>query len=403
MRILTILDRIPYPVVAGAPLRIYNLLRRIAVNHEVSLISFSEPGDHSADVMHLRELCKQVETVEQKTYKAYEKPGQCISYLLQGKPPELRFSCSDEFERKLHRLITQNDFDVVQIEHSYMGPYIESLPVQMRKKTIWMLHDVDFTKFERIAKLEPIGFRKMRILLHAKMLRRWQPRYSEHFGCCVVVSDEDKRTLQAANPKLCVDVAPNGIDTSAYSLLPEQSAGSSLLFIGNMDYLPNVDAVLYFHREVLPLIRTSISNINFWIVGISPRPLVKNLARDNVHVTGRVEDVIPYYKQASVCVVPLRAGGGTRLKILEAMALGRPVVSSTLGCEGLDVEDHKHLLIADNPQEFADKTIRLLTDHHFRRYIVKNARDFVVLEHDWTTITQRLLNIYASVMQGKEA
>jgi len=134
-----------------------------------------------------------------------------------------------------------------------------------------------------------------------------------------------------------------------------------------------------------------------WIVGINPSTEVRDLDGNGIHVTGRVEDVRPYYRRSTVCVVPLRAGGGTRLKILEAMALGRPVVSTSIGCEGLDVVDGEHLFIADRPEEFADRTIRLLTDEALRRSITSRARAMVVSRYDWDIIAKQLMQVYTDV------
>lgn len=137
-----------------------------------------------------------------------------------------------------------------------------------------------------------------------------------------------------------------------------------------------------------------IQDVQVWIVGASPSPQVTQLAGDNVHITGYVEDILPYYKRSMVSIVPIRAGGGTRLKILEAMALGRPVVSTTIGCEGLDVINGEHLLVADEPRKFADQTLRLLTDRDLYCRIAENARDLVVNNYDWDVVADNMLNVY---------
>lgn len=206
-----------------------------------------------------------------------------------------------------------------------------------------------------------------------------------------------------ANPRLQVDVIPNGVDIEKYQPLPLPSANESprLLFTGNMGYPPCTDAALYFCNEIFPIIRQRIHAAELWIVGRDPTPGVLQLNGNGVHVTGRVEDIVPYYQQSSVCVVPLRAGGGTRLKILEAMALGRPVVSTTIGCEGLNVVDGKHLLIADTPEQIAEKTLRLLSDRQLYQEISINGRQLVVDQYDWNSIADRLLQVYEELLKGK--
>jgi len=155
-----------------------------------------------------------------------------------------------------------------------------------------------------------------------------------------------------------------------------------------------VDAALYFCNQILPQLKRAMGKVQVWIIGANPTPEVLALAGEDVHVTGRVEDVVPFYRRCAVAVVPLRAGGGTRLKILEAMALGRPVVSTTIGCEGLEVIDAEHLLIADSPQQFAEKITLLLTDKNLFNRIVNNARRLVSDKYDWEMIARQLLDIY---------
>jgi len=165
-----------------------------------------------------------------------------------------------------------------------------------------------------------------------------------------------------------------------------------MLFIGNMGYQPNADAAVYFCHEALPLIRRGVGDAKLWIVGITPGESVRRLDGNGVFVTGGVPDVVPYYERSRVCVVPLRAGSGTRLKILEAMALGRPVVSTSIGCEGLDVTNGEHILIADDAKQFSDHVVKLLNDRALRSRIVTKAREFVVATYDWDVIAENLVS-----------
>jgi glycosyltransferase involved in cell wall biosynthesis len=164
-----------------------------------------------------------------------------------------------------------------------------------------------------------------------------------------------------------------------------------------MGYWPGIDAALHFSQDIFPRIREVIPDSALWIVGSNPAPDVRALDGASIHVTGRVESVIPYYEQSSVCVVPLRAGTGTRLKILEAMALGRPVVSTRVGCEGLDVTHGEHLLIADDPEDFAQHVLHLFQDDALYDRVTANAREHVMACYDWDVIVKRQLAIYAEL------
>lgn len=396
MRVLMIAGYLPYPQMSGGRIRIYNLLRRVASRHEVYLAALLESPEDADGLPHLREFCAEVETA---SFPAHQRsrlakaPGM-LRYALQGKPPDLMLLHSGELLGKIRRLFSKIAFDIVQIE-SVMGLYLEELP-RANYKSIQMFQNVESHRFVRIARFERSRYRKLRAWVNGVSMARWEPRYAEMFDRCTTVSEADQQLLMKANPRLRVDVIPNGVDLEKYQLLSPASekAPPSLMFIGNMGYPPCVDAVLYFCREILPLIRQEMSAVELWIVGAEPRPEVLALDGGGVHVTGRVRDVVPYYQQSTVCVVPLRAGGGTRLKILEAMALGRPVVSTTIGCEGLDVVDGEHLFIADTPEKFARQTARLLHDPLLTQRMCANARHLVEAKYGWDAIAQRLMDVY---------
>lgn len=397
MRILIITDGIPYPPVSGGPLRVYSLLRQIARKHQIWLASLVRIPKEVEGVAHLREFCCGVEIADRQRYHPLIQLPGLLRYALQGIPLELKFWYSEALVKKIKQLVSEVDFDIVQIEFSHMARYIEALPISFRRKCALILHDLQFEKYNRMIHIERGLNRQARTWLYAWMMRRWEPFYAEQFGRCIVMSEIDQHLLKTVNPRLRVDVVPNGVDTQAYQPLLLGNTKPSLLFIGNMSYSPCVDAVLFFCQEILPHIRKAVPDTEMWIVGPNPPPEVIDLGKDHVHVTGRVDDVVPYYNQSTVCVVPLRAGGGTRLKILEAMALGRPVVSTSLGCEGLDVVDGEHLLIADNSAEFAEQTIRLLTDTTLVQRITRNARELVMARYDWDVIAERLMKIYAEI------
>jgi glycosyltransferase involved in cell wall biosynthesis len=170
------------------------------------------------------------------------------------------------------------------------------------------------------------------------------------------------------------------------------------MFIGKMDYFPCTDAALFFSKDIFPLVQKGLPGTRLLIVGDNPPPEILQLDNELIHVTGRVKDILPYYQRSLVCVVPLRAAGGTRLKILEAMAFGRPVVSTTIGCEGLDVVDGEHLLVANHPEDFAEKTVRLLTERQLYQDITIAGRKLVVTKYDWNIIADRMMQIYTELV-----
>ena len=398
MRILVITNWLPFPPNEGLRLRTYNLLQRIGREHEVWLASVVRSVEEAEGVSHLLPFCKGVETVQIEEESALSRPVELFRYLLSGTPPDLRLHMHTKLIQQVQSLVERIDFDIVNIVDSYMGLYEQALPRDMSYKTVLEFIDVVYRKYDRMYRLEPKMNRKIRLWLHSVMMRWWEPRYAERFDHCIAVSEVDRQALRTANPRLMVDVVPNGVDTRLYQPLPFGGSQPVLLFVGNMNYRPNVDAVLHFHRSILPRIQHAIPATQLHIVGKDPGAEIKQLAGNGVDVIGSVEDLQPYYRQSTVCIVPLRAGSGTRLKILEAMALGRPVVSTSLGCEGLDVIDGEHLLIADTAEEFAEKVALLLNDEPLRHRIVSSARQFVVSRYDWDVLAAKLIQIYSELV-----
>lgn len=398
MRILMIAKDIPYPPISGGTVRAYNLLRRIATRHQVWLATHLCTPDEAEGVAHLQEFCCHVATgYLRRRHPLAHLPG-LLRYAAAGRPLELKFYYSNELADKIRRLASEVEFDIVLIEESQTMLYLEVLPPDTRSKYVLTFYDVVFERSARTSRIARSPILRGRAWLDSLMMRRWEPRYAEQFDRCIAVSETDRVSLIAANPRLRVDVIPNGVDTQVYQPLPRESTSPALLFIGSMSYPPCNDAVLYFTAEILPRIRRIVPNVEMWIVGSDPSPEVMQLNGNGVHVTGRVDDVRPYYGRITVCVVPLRAGGGTRLKILEAMALGRPVVSTTIGCEGLEVADGEHLLIADSPERFAEQTVCLLTDRALYERIATNARQLVVTRYDWDVIAGQLMQICTEVI-----
>jgi len=397
MRILYITDYLPFPMISGDRIRNYNLIRRIARQHQVWLAAPLIKPDQAEGILHLQEFCCGVETAPLQKRSKPTRLLAMLRYGLAGRPWEFEWLYSEELANKIRQLASTITFDIVQIEHSRMAPYLETLPSSTRAKRILVFHNIASLQYKRIAHVAETRTEKIRAWLHGRILRWWEPRYAERFDRCITMSEVDRRLLLKANSRLQASVIPNGVDTQAYRPLPLGSLPPALLFIGSMDYPPCADAAIYLCHQILPHIQRLLGQVKVWLVGRDPSPKVNRLNNNGVHVTGQVVDVVPYYRRSAVCVVPLRAGGGTRLKILEAMALGRPVVSTTIGCEGLDVVDGQHLLIADDPVQFAEKTVRLLTDKALYHRIANEARQLVVQKYDWDAIAEQLLDIYSEV------
>lgn len=227
-----------------------------------------------------------------------------------------------------------------------------------------------------------------------QIMKSFEPSAMRRVDKCIAMSEIEAAIARKMVPGVNLQVVSNGVDTSLYKPVAPNSS-KELLFIGSLCYPPNVDGAQFFVRQVFPLIQKGESEVELNLVGRSPVPRVRALADGRaVKLFSDVPEVRPYYERSAISVVPLRAGGGTRLKILESMALGIPVVSTSIGCEGLDVTHGEDILIADSPEEFANSVCGLLRDAGLRGRIAQNGRKLVENKYDWDIIVERLLDVY---------
>ena len=398
MRILFVTFGLPYPPDSGVRIHDFYLIKNVSQHHSVSLLSLITSLEQEKHVNGLRRYCDMVDFVIAKPRRVREHLSEIMRGFLAGRPLATHPYLYEEMVSKIHELVKNRGVDIVQIEHSFLAPYVEAIPADSNCKRILSFHNLGVNQYRRMIYLKNGLMERSLFLLKWMLMLRWEAKYAERFDRCLVVSTLEEKELRSANPNVSVSVIENGVDTTLYQPLAESSNDNTLLFVGVMGYPPNIDAVLYFCESIMPLIQSRIPSLKLFIVGHEPAPEIRKLAeRENVVVTGYVDDVTTYYRQSQVTIVPLRGGGGTRLKILESMALGRPVVSTTLGCEGLDVTHKENIMIADTPSEFAECVVQLLTDKELKGRVVYNARHLVETYYDWKTISRRLMILYDNI------
>lgn len=394
MNVLFLTCGLPWPPDRGARIRDFNLIKQVSRYHRVSLLSLLDPTGQPADASGLEPFCARVETVEPERRSIWGHLNSGWRHLRAGRPLAVHDFYFEGVARKLRRSVDSGDVDLVQFEHSFFAPYIDALPGHHGCITVLDFHNIGFQQYRRMPGLALKPGEKLVFWLKSMLMRGWEARYARRFDACLATSAPDAGLLRVEAPGLPVSVIPNGVDTDHYPFLADAD-GAALLLVGTIGYPPNRDAALFFCREILPLVERRTPEVVLNIVGHAPPPEIRAWAsRPNIEVTGPVPDVRPYYQEAALTVVPLRAGGGTRLKILESMALGRAVVSTTVGCEGLDVVDGEHLLIADSAPGFAAAVTRLLRDRPLRREIARNARNLVKRRYDWGMIGENLAELY---------
>lgn len=257
----------------------------------------------------------------------------------------------------------------------------------------------------RRASVEPRWYARRFLAREATKLKQLETAASPRFGINIVMSPQDGNILRQMAPDVRLAVVPNGVDTGYFQPDGGEAEIPALIYAGGMNMFANRDAVMHFLGSVWPAIRQQIPGVRFFAVGQDPPAELRDMAGEDsgIDVTGYVSDIRPYARQAAVYVVPLRVGGGTRLKVLDAMALGKALVSTSIGCEGLDVTPGEHLLVADTPEDFASSVVSLLRDPARRRQLGAAARRLVMERYAWEIVGDRLLDAYDQAVAARGA
>ena len=402
-RILVLTPQLPYPPHQGTTIRNYNLIQELATQHDIHLLSFAATPDHGDSVAHLRSFCRDVQVVAAPVRATRDRVVSTFTSMLPDMALRLE---SAAFHVRLDAMLSEHRFHIAQIEGIEMAPYLLQLASAPGPRPLLVFDDHNAEYVLQRRAFETDLRKPSRWPAAAYSLIQWQKlaRY-ERIACqasdrIVAVSPADAEALRRLLPAIRVDVVPNGVDLeywrpeSTFSPLPKSP---SLVFVGKMDFRPNVDAVLWFHNDVLPLIRREMPEAHFFLVGKHPHERLAPLAQSpHVSVTGYVPDARPYVAGAAVYIVPLRIGGGTRLKVLEAMAMGKAIVSTTLGCEGIGLSHGQEALLADTPREFADAVISLLRDAERGEALGQRAHESVAARYGWKRIVPMLERAYDS-------
>jgi glycosyltransferase involved in cell wall biosynthesis len=307
---------------------------------------------------------------------------------------------SPQLEAELAAALRTERFDAVQLEGVHLMKYLPVIRQASGSPSILIdWHNIESELMWRFSETTRNLPKKLVAKRTASLLERAEHQLLDNCDTHTVVSERERRKILALRPKANIHVIPNGVDSAFYAPTTArrqatQDDAPKLLFVGSMDYHANIDAVTWFVREVWPAIARKHPNIRFVIVGRDPAPSVRVLASARIEVTGTIDDVRPYYESATAIIVPLRSGSGTRLKILEAMAAGVPIVSTRLGAEGIDVQHDVHLLLADNPDDILAAVTTLISSSDIRRRLVEHAQALVTKHYDWSILGEQLYQIH---------
>jgi polysaccharide biosynthesis protein PslH len=402
MRILWLKTDLLLPLDKGGKLRTWHLMRHLARRHEISYLAFAAPDEPQDHIIGMREVAAHVDTVPRvEVPKASPRFFARVAWhLADPLPYAVGQYRSGAYRRRVRELLATRDFDLIVAD--FLPPVI-NLPHQLPCPAVLFTHNVEAEIWRRHADTAAGPLRRALYATQHRRMLRYEGRTLSRFDGILAVSDADRETFVRLYPGVTRDsiyVVPTGVDTDYFTPAPSPSDSAELVFTGSMDWLPNEDAMQWFCRDVLPRIRQDIPQVRLSIVGRAPTPAVSRLATAHgVRVTGRVDDVRPFIHDAAVFVVPLRIGGGTRLKIFEAMAMAKAVVSTTVGAEGLPVTHGRDILLADGEAAFAGSVVQLLRDAGARRRLETASRRLVAEHFDWSAVARDLDHALAQVAQ----
>ncbi|NLX08703.1 MAG: glycosyltransferase [Chloroflexi bacterium] len=407
MRILFLSSQLPEPAHGGGALRVNGLVRGIhAAGHTLHLLAFGTPDQHAAARPWLDRTCARAEVVPPPQRSLRQR---LHDLLLTGLADMQRRAYSPLFVERLAHLLAEEPYDLVHLEGLEMMIYLPVIrQIQPNTPAIYGSQNAEAALQRTIFEAERGSLRRLPGTIYsgvqARRLARFERASCEGVAHVISVSDADAEAHRQLAPGTPVSVVPNGIDVQTYEQADStlDLGPAALVFTGSMNYRPNVDAALWFAENVLGRVRQQIPDAKFFVVGSQPHRRLDTLReRGDVEITGWVPDVNPFLHAAAVYVVPLRMGSGTRLKLLQAMAARRAIVSTTIGAQGLHAHDGVEMVLADSAADFARAVLDLLAHPERRAALGEAASVYVQAHYDWSAIVPCLLDVYEQVVSER--
>ena len=391
MKILFLCHRMPYPPKRGGKIRPFNMIRHLGRSHEVTVATLARTAQEHADGEELRRYCDELHVGRLSGFGAWARFG---LFGFTGRPATFGYFYSPTLYRTVRRLLATRGFDAIFVHCSSMGPYVAG---HRGCRKVMDFGDADSEKWLEYSRTSPAPL-SWAFRLEGNRVRAAERRLGTQFDAGLVNAPRERDVL-TGYVRTPISVIPNGVDLEYFQ--PGRSSSqryvpNRIVFTGNMSYRPNVDAVAHFAANILPKIRLEISDVQLFVVGMEPTAAVRRLADgDRVVVTGRVEDVRPYFDSAAVAVAPLRVARGLQNKVLEAMAMRVPVVASPAAFAGISAMAGRDLLVAANPKDFSRAVVTLLRDPAARERFAAAGRTCVEMNHNWSQLLERLEGLVA--------
>jgi polysaccharide biosynthesis protein PslH len=399
LKYLILTPRGLFPADTGGKIRSSNLFRELAKVADTTIVSYQSAEDSPAALEEMRQCCTHLELVEWKEVKTLSPQffPKLAGNMFSNTPYNVAKYFTRDMEKRIKQLLAENHYDALICDFLQAALNVAHLEYQPK---ILFEHNVEAIIRQRQHQKANNPVLKSFLYWDWYRTHRFEKQTGDVFDHAIMVSDKDCETMASDYGIHSTSSIPLGVDVDYFSSKERDVGGKNLVFTGSMDWLPNQDAITHYIDDVLPLLRKQ-EPVTFWIVGRNPPPHISKLAElhDDVRVTGAVEDIRPYLEDAAVYVVPLRIGGGTRIKIFEAMAMNRAIVSTTIGAEGLPVTHGQDILLADTPEAQASATVELLRDQARRVSIADAGCKLVTENYTWGVAAQSFADICKGVVE----
>lgn len=393
MRILWVKIGGLWPANSGGRLRSYHIIEQLSHQHEVTVVTTRREDEDPAELPEHLPRCEKVISIAHTAPKHGSAGfiGALMRSWFSPLPVDLYKYRVEEMRRVVGRLLRGGSYDLVVADFLTGLPNVplDTSPASIgRVPVVLFTHNVEHMIWKRLCENERNPLKRLLLALEWRKMRRYERRACQLADVTLTVSETDKQLFNALAPAANIHAIPTGVDIDYFAPAAEpKEQRLELVFSGSMDWFPNEDAMIWFMQDILPLIRQQEPGVTLTIVGRNPSAKLQRMAlAHEVLVTGTVDDVRPSVRHASVYIVPLRVGGGTRLKIFEALAMGKAIVSTTVGAEGLPLEDGRHLILADTPEAFASRVLALITDPALRARLGRAGRDLVQARYSWRRV-----------------
>jgi glycosyltransferase involved in cell wall biosynthesis len=399
MNILQISSQVPVPETDGGKISIFGITKSLyRLGYNIDFVCYLKDADYSASMELMNKYC----TPHLLNVKTDNSVWGALKNLFSDVPYNASKYRKKELLDYISKLLEQKKYDIIQIEHLHMGWIVDFIKLKLPKTPVILREqNLEFKIMQRFYEKEKNIFIKFFSYIQYKKFIKFEPETCAKFDCCIMISDEDKKELLSLNPKINAVAIPAGVDTSLLNYPLKQNFGKKIVHIGNLDWFPNYDGLKWFLNEVFPSILNSFPDLELYIYGGGnfDKTEIPSAIKNNVVFVGFVENLWQNLSDKALAIVPLRIGGGIRIKIIELLAYGINILTTSIGKEGIAVENGKHILIADSKDEFIKQTVDFFDNRVNNIELIKNGRKFISENYTWDAIIKKFDIIYRNLLK----